>query len=112
MYCDLKIGVQLIFSEYLDVKLVQISASPIVIKLKVQDGCAGGSITSFEAEEIIVKNLVGAVQKVSFVPADSNGEITLMDTGFANGLTVSLPGVITKTDISYDAPEPLVLVIP
>jgi hypothetical protein len=96
-----------------DVNIVQVSASATVIKVKVQEGCAGGgeNLTSLEDGDLVVKNLAGAVQTVSFVSADADGIYTLTGTGFASNFTVGLNGVVTQTGISYESPEPLKITV-
>jgi hypothetical protein len=96
-----------------DVDLVQVSASSTVIKLKVQEGCAGGgeNVTALIATDFVVKNAAGAVQTVTFVPADSNGVYTLTGTGFVTGHTVGLNGVVSITGANYEAPEVLDVIV-
>lgn len=96
-----------------DVQLSKVSASATEIKFKASAGCSTGSalVTSLLAANIVVKNSAGVVQSVSFVAADPNGVYTLTGTGFANGHTVSLNGVVAQTTIMYESPEPLVISI-
>lgn len=96
-----------------DLKLTQVSASATSIKFTASVGCTAGEdkITSLVSANMVVKNEVGAVQTASFVAADANGVYTLTGTGFANGFTVNVNGVVTIVDISYEAEEPLVITI-
>jgi hypothetical protein len=96
-----------------DVNLVQVSASATVIKVKVQEGCAGGgdNVTALIATDFVVKNAAGAVQTVTFVTADSNGVYTLTGTGFVTGHTVGLNGVVSITGANYEAPEVLAVIV-
>ena len=96
-----------------DVQLAQVSATATTIKFTASAGCSGGGalVTSLIAANIVVKNAAGAIQTVSFVTADANGVYTLTGTGFANGHTVSLNGVVAQTTIMYESPEPLVVTI-
>lgn len=96
-----------------DVTLVQVSASATNIEFTASTGCAGGddNIDSLLAANVIVKDLDGATVTVSFVTADDNGVYTLTGTGFATGFTVSLNGVVSQTEISYESPSPLKITI-
>lgn len=96
-----------------DVQLAQVSATATTIKFTASAGCSGGGalVTSLIAANIVVKNAAGAIQTVSFVTADANGVYTLTGTGFANGHTVSLNGVVAQTTIMYESPKPLVVTI-
>lgn len=96
-----------------DVDLIQISASATQIKFKAFSGCSGGgsAVTSLASTDITIKNALGVTQTVSFVAADSNGIYTVTGTGFANGFTVSLNGVVEQTAIMYESPVPLVIAI-
>lgn len=92
-----------------DVTLAQVSASSTTIEFTASTGCAGGddNIDSLLAANVIVRDLVGATVTVSFVTADDNGVYKLTGTGFLNGFTVSLNGVVSQTEISYESPTPL-----
>lgn len=94
-----------------DVELIQVSATATSIKFKASAGCSGGGalVTSLTTADVVVKNAAGAVQAVSFVTADANGIYTLTGTGFANGFTLSLNGVVAQTTIMYESPEVLVI---
>lgn len=96
-----------------DVELKQVTATATEIKFTASAGCSGGgsSVTSLTSVDVVVKNIAGAIQAVSFVTADANGVYTLTGTGFANGHTVSLDGVVAQTTIMYESPEPLVVTI-
>lgn len=94
-----------------DTILDQVSASSTVIKLTASAGCAVGEdlVMSLEDGDFIVRNGAGAVQSVTFTAPDADGVYTLTGTGFADGFTVEIDGVVTKTNISYESPEKLVL---
>lgn len=96
-----------------DVELKQVAATSTSIKFTASAGCSGGGalVTSLTASDVVVKNVAGAVQAVSFVVADTNGVYTLTGTGFANDFTVSLDGVVEQTAIMYESPEPLKVTI-
>jgi len=92
-----------------DVTINQISASATEIEFTATDGCSGGDeeLTAFLAANIVVKDTTGATETVSFVPANSEGVYKVTGTGFTNGFTVGLNGVVTQTGISYESPAPL-----
>lgn len=96
-----------------DVALKQVSASTTSIKFTATAGCPGGGtlVTSLVLADLVVKNAAGLVQTVTLVPADANGVYEIVGTGFANGHTVSLDGVVIQTTIMYESPEPLVVAI-
>jgi len=96
-----------------DVTLSQVSATATSIKFKALSGGAGSSIpvTSFIAADVEVRDLAGALVTVSFVAADAEGVYTLTGTGFADGFTVSLAGVIENVGILYESPEPLIVAV-
>lgn len=94
-----------------DVNIIQTSASATSIKFQVTDGCAGGgqNLDLFEATDVIVRDLTGSVQTVTFVAADPQGIYEVVGTGFANGFTVELNGVVTKVDTSYESVAKLIV---
>lgn len=96
-----------------DATLTQVSASATVIRLTVGVGCAGTDelIETLVLANFVVKNLVGVTQTVTFTAPDDDGVYTLTGTAFASGFTVSLNGVVTEGDMSYESPEPLVIVV-
>lgn len=96
-----------------DITLDQVSATSTVIRFTATAGCAGGDelVDSFEAANVEVRNLSGALVTTTFVEADANGVYQVSGTGFASGFTVSLVGVVTAVDTSYESPEPLVIVV-
>ena len=97
-----------------DVVLEQVSASATSIKFKAIAGCVGGNenLKSLLEEDVVVKDATGAVQDVSFIPADPDGIYEVTGTGFANGFTVSLLNVVKKTGMAYESPSPLIVKIP
>lgn len=96
-----------------DVTLSQVSASATVIKLTAGVGCSGSDelVETFVLANFVVRNLSGVIQVVTFTAPDANGVYTLTGTGLASGFTVELVDVVTVGDISYETPEPLVLVV-
>lgn len=96
-----------------DATLTQVSASATNIRLTVGVGCAGSDelIETLILGDFVVKNGAGATQTVTLTAPDADGVYTLTGTGFANGYTVSLNGVVTIGDMSYESPEPLVIVV-
>jgi len=96
-----------------DATLTQVSASATVIKLTVGVGCAGTDelIETLVLANFVVKNLTGVTQTVTFTAPDPDGVYTLTGTAFASGFTVELAGVVTVGDMSYESPEPLVIVV-
>lgn len=96
-----------------DVNLVQVSANATTIKVKANDGCAGGdsALTAFIAANFKVRNLAGAVVTTTFVEADADGVYTLVGTGFVSGFTVELNGVVTMAGMAYESPEKLIIAV-
>jgi len=96
-----------------DVHLVEVSATATNIKVRVVDGCAGGggNVTSLVSGDLVVRDLSGASQSVTFTAPDSTGAYTLTGTGFATGYTVELDGVVTAVGMSYEAPKPLSITV-
>lgn len=96
-----------------DVYLVQTSANSTTIKFTASSGCAGGGslVNSLVAGNLVLKNVAGVVQTVTFGGVDSNGVYTLTGTGFANGFTLSLNGVVEQTTIMYESPESMIVAI-
>ncbi|RUT68688.1 hypothetical protein D0817_20220 [Flavobacterium cupreum] len=94
-----------------DVTLNQVSASASEIKFTAASGCAGGDeqITSLLAANVVLKDLTGATESVSFVAADADDIYTITGTGFADGFTLGLNGVVTQTGTSYESPTPLII---
>lgn len=86
-----------------DVNLELVSASATSIKFKALFGCGNDLLTSLILADIILKNASGATQTFTLTPADSNGVYELTGTGFANGHTLNLNGVVTKTNFMYEA---------
>ena len=94
-----------------DVVLEQVSASATSIKFKAKTACSGNSISSLESADIVVKDDEGQAQTVSFVAPDSDGVYEVTGTAFATGYTVEIDGVVAKTDIFYEAIEPLTITV-
>ena len=95
-----------------DVQIFQVSASATSIKFRVNAGCCDGEVPTLTNADIILKDAAGVVKTFSFVPynaADDVYEIT--GTGFLNGYTLSLNGVLEKPEIMYEAEEALVIKI-
>lgn len=85
-----------------DVTLSQVSATSSSIRVKANRSCSGSSVRSFVAANFTVKDAAGAVQTVSFVAPDADGNYELTGTGFVNGFTVELNGVIAQSQIVYE----------
>jgi|SRR5690554_1490486 len=96
-----------------DVNLVQVSASATSIKFKAIAGCAGGNenVKSLLENDVVLRDITGEIQNTSFVPADTDGVYEITGEDFANGFKLSLVGVVTKTNVSYESPEPLTIKI-
>lgn len=95
-----------------DVQLKQVTATATAIEFKASSGCAGGcSINNLAGADIVVRDASGALKTVTFVPADANGVYKLTGTGFTTGCSVSLNGVVDKTTILYESPEPLKITV-
>lgn len=96
-----------------DIDLVQVSASSTSIKFKAIAGCAGGDelIETFESGNVEVRNTSGSLVTATFVDADEDGVYEVTGTAFATGFKVSLTGVVTVGDTSYESPEPLVITV-
>lgn len=96
-----------------DVTLKLVSASATEIKFTASTGCAGGStkVKSLVSADVVVKDLAGATETVSFVAADADGVYTLTGTGFATNFTVGLNGVVSKPEIFLESPEPLKITV-
>jgi len=94
-----------------DVHLTQVSASATSIKFKAITDCGNRPLTSLVAGDIVVKNAAGVVQTVTFVPADGDGIYEVTGTGFANGFTVEIDGVVTIVATMYEGDEPLIVAV-
>ena len=92
-----------------DITIVQESATDAEIRFRAVSGCSGGDeeITSFVAANVLVKDIDGGIESVSFVVADTDGIYTVTGTGFADGYTIGLNGVVTQSGTSYESPSPL-----
>lgn len=87
----------------MDVDLELVSVSATSIKFKADAGCAGDIVTSLSDSNIILKNADGTTKTRSFITPDANGVYELTGTGFANGMTLNLNGVVVKTEDSYES---------
>lgn len=85
-----------------DLTLAQVSASATSIRFTAVTSCSGSKVTSLESGDVVVKDGSGAVESVTFVPADSNGVYEVTGTGFATGFTVEVNGVVVQADIMYE----------
>jgi len=92
-----------------DVAINQVSASSTEIKVSVTTDCSGTNINSFEDGNLVVKDATGAVQSVTFTEADAGGVYTITGTGFADGFTVELNGVVLQGEKHYEAATALTL---
>ena len=87
----------------MDVEIKQVSASSTSIKFTVDAGCAGDTVTSLEDGDIVLKAANGTVLSRTFVDPDPNGIYELTGTGFADGITVDIDGVVVKTEDTYES---------
>jgi hypothetical protein len=86
-----------------DVDLAEYGTSTSTsIRFTAVAACSGSKITSFLDADIILKDAAGSVQSRTFVPAAVNGIFELTGTGFANGYTIELNGVVAQTGITYE----------
>lgn len=92
-------------SQPLDANGDVIPSTAVLLKVGVYAGCAGNKpVETLEDGDLIVKDGSGAVQSVTFVGYDSvNGLYELSGTGFTNGFTVELNGVVAQTAVMYEA---------
>lgn len=87
-----------------DIDLALVSASATSIKFKASAGCSGDDVVKvFENADVVLLDGTGAAHAHSFVAADENGVYELTGTGFANGFTVNLDGVVQKTEATYES---------
>lgn len=94
-----------IFDAFIDVQ----SASVTEIEFTVNTGCGSGDepLLDLTSGNIEVRDTGGAVVSTSFVAADpSDGVYKVTGTDFATGFTISLVGVVTIGDMSFESPEP------
>lgn len=116
---DLEINGALFYPEWnpidiqgiFDVTLVQVSASSTSIKFKAVTGCAGGDslLTSLESGDLELLDDTGSAHGFSLVTADADGVYELTGIGFDTDFTLSLDGIIVKTEGVYESPVPLVI---
>lgn len=93
-----------------DVELSQVARTSTSIKVKLTLECTGTDVTNFIGTNFVVKNAVGAVETVSFVPYDPVAKCyEFTGTGFAAGYTVELAGVVTIVGNNYELVEKLTL---
>lgn len=88
---------------------IQVTATSTSIKFKAYVECTGTLINNFEASDIVVMDADGAVQSVTFVPADASGNYELTGTGFATGYQVTTDGVVDKLEVFYENTIPLTI---
>ena len=90
-----------------DVELTESAGnSATSIKFKAALPCTGDSLLTLVSGNIKLTESDGVTPKAfSFVAADSNGEYELTGTGFANGMILSLDGVVTISEAMYETPE-------
>lgn len=100
-----------IFDAFIDI----VTATSTTIKFTVSIGCGSGDdlVHIFESTDVEVRDASGALVTVSFVEVDSEGIYTVTGTGFANGYTISLKGVVSLVDegMSFETPEPTVIAL-
>lgn len=95
-----------------DVVIEQVSASATSIKVRVTEECSSAKVKTLISGDLIVKDTTGGVETVTFVGYDADNDLyELTGTAIADGFTVSLNGVVTAGEVSYEAVEPLVLAV-
>lgn len=95
-----------------DVQINTLTVSSSSIKFTVTSSCAGNEkVTTLETADIVLKDASGDDYTFTFVAPDSNGVYELTGTGFGDGFTIDLNGVIVQTDIMYESVEPATLSI-
>ncbi|WP_339889844.1 hypothetical protein [uncultured Flavobacterium sp.] len=95
-----------------DIELTKVSATATSIKFTASAGCAGDDLVkAFIDESVVLKDASGSAYTHSFVAADANGVYELTGTGFANGFTVDLDGVVQLTEATYESIAPLTITI-
>jgi len=95
-----------------DVVIEQVSATSTNIKVRISEECSSAKVKSLVTGDLVVKNLAGAVQTITWVGYDEDLDLyELTGTSLADGFTVSLDGVVTAGEVSYEAIEPLVLAV-
>lgn len=77
------------------------------LKFTATADCSGSKISSFVEANIVLRDAGGAVQSPTFVAADANGVYELTGSGFANGYTIEINGVVVQTGITYEGIAPL-----
>ena len=87
----------------LDVKLELVSCSATSVKFKILSLCGNKPLKLFESGDVKMKDDTGADETTSFVAPDTDGIYELTGTGFENGFTVNLNGVVTKGGYSYES---------
>jgi hypothetical protein len=89
-----------------DVTVNIISASSTSIVFEMLQGCGAGNeaVTTFVDGDVLLKNASGVTQSPTFTEANTAGRYTFTGTGFANNFTISLDGVVAKTEASYETP--------
>jgi len=94
-----------------DVKLISVSESATELKVKIIDaGCCGDPVKVFTLSNLEIRNASNAVHAfTSFIGADADGVVTFIGTGFGNGFTVNLKGVVTVSGMSYESTGALTL---
>lgn len=93
-----------------DLTLEKVSFATNEFKFTASAGCAGGDkkVSSLLATDFIVRDTTGAIITFSFIGADSEGIYTVT-SNVAIGNTIELNGVVDKTIILYESPEPLTM---
>jgi len=93
----------------MDVNLTLVSASATSLKFTADAGCVGDAVTSLVSANVLLLNSDGTAKSHSFVAPDEDGVYELTGTGFANGMTIDLNGVVVKTEDSYESTGPLTI---
>jgi len=96
-----------------DVVLVQEgTASATSIKFKAFSFCAGGAqVTDLLDADLDLLDVSGTTHAHTFVAPDSEGIYEFTGVAFLSDFTVVGVGVIEKTDIIYEIPVPLTIVV-
>ena len=96
-----------------DASIQVVNATATSIDFTVNTGCGGGDESMFDLQSnhVEVRSAAGAVVSTSFVTADSDGVYKVTGTGFSTGHTISLNGVVSIGDMSFETSEPTIITI-
>lgn len=85
-----------------DVNLTVTEWSPTSIKFKVTPKCSNRDIVGLQSGNVVVNNASDEAQSVSFVDA-VDGVYEVTGTGFTDGFTIDLSGIISLTDMMIES---------